>query len=127
MSKRLGKNDIVFIIIIFILIALISLCLIIFRNNSSGMVIITVNGERYKELSLSDDLEFEIKDSSGNTTNILVIKDGKADMIDATCPDKLCVHQKAISYDMESIICLPNKVVVTVSSDIENDYDVIAN
>ena len=44
-------------------------------------------------------------------------------MQDASCPDQLCVDQNEISYDKESIICLPNKVVVTVTSDIESDLD----
>ena len=50
----------------------------------------------------------------GKTTNLLVIKDGKADVTEADCPDKLCVHQKAISKTNETIVCLPNKVVVQV-------------
>ena len=33
-------------------------------------------------------------------------------MIRADCPDQLCVKQKAVSKNKESIICLPNKVVI---------------
>ena len=36
------------------------------------------------------------------------------------CPDQICVHEKAISADGESIICLPNKIVVEVESDKES-------
>ena len=35
-------------------------------------------------------------------------------MISADCPDKLCVHQHAISANGETIVCLPNKVVAEV-------------
>ena len=35
-------------------------------------------------------------------------------MISADCPDKLCVNQHAISSNGETIVCLPNKVVVEV-------------
>lgn len=45
-----------------------------------------------------------------------MIRDGKADMKEADCPDKLCVHQKAISAENESIVCLPDRVVVTVTN-----------
>ena len=47
-------------------------------------------------------------------------------MEEATCPDKLCIKQKTISKDNESIICLPNKVAVTVTSKSESDIDVIS-
>ena len=47
-------------------------------------------------------------------------------MIEADCPDQLCVHQKAISKDRETIVCLPNKVVVEVKSKTESEFDSIA-
>lgn len=50
-----------------------------------------------------------------------MIRDGKADMKEADCPDKLCVHQKAISAENESIVCLPNRVVVTVTNSKKKD------
>jgi len=52
-----------------------------------------------------------------------VIRDGKADMKEADCPDKLCVHQKAISAENESIVCLPNRVVVTVTNSKKEGMD----
>lgn len=55
----------------------------------------------------------------------LIRKGGVADMTSADCPDHLCVKQKAISKEGESIICLPNKVVVTVKSDTKSDIDSI--
>lgn len=58
-------------------------------------------------------------------TNILEIKNGEARMIDADCPDELCMHQKSISKNRESIICLPNKISVEVISKKENEFDAI--
>ncbi len=52
---------------------------------------ITVDGEVYGEYSLEEPQVIEI-----GTTNICEIKDGKAKMIQADCPDQLCVHQKAL-------------------------------
>ncbi len=46
--------------------------------------------------------------------NVLKIQNGKADMIAADCPDLLCVHQRAVSNQNETIVCLPNKVVVEI-------------
>lgn len=48
--------------------------------------------------------------------NVLVIRDGEAYMKEADCPDKLCMRQKAISKKGESIICLPHRLVVEVTT-----------
>lgn len=47
-------------------------------------------------------------------TNVCEIKDNKCKMIKATCPKQICTNQKAIYKKGQSIICLPNKVVIEV-------------
>ena len=85
--------------------------------------LLTREGEVYGTYSLSQPQTVKIKNSKGKTTNVLVIRDGKADMKEADCPDKLCVHQKAISAENESIVCLPNRVVVTVTNSKKEGMD----
>ena len=80
-------------------------------QEKGATAVVTVDGvERYR-CSLFVEKEIEIDD-----TNILVIKDGAADMITADCPDQICVKHTPISNAGETIICLPNKVVVTIES-----------
>ena len=38
-------------------------------------------------------------------------------MENASCPDGICVSHRPIFRDGESIVCLPNRVVITVVSD----------
>ena len=85
--------------------------------------VVRKEGEVYGTYSLSQPQTVKIKNSKGKTTNVLVIRDGKADMKEADCPDKLCVHQKAISAENESIVCLPNRVVVTVTNSKKEGMD----
>ncbi|KAI4447103.1 hypothetical protein C823_001622 [Eubacterium plexicaudatum ASF492] len=47
-------------------------------------------------------------------------------MIWADCPDQLCVHQKAISGQGETIVCLPNKIVVEIAEGEDADLDAIS-
>lgn len=47
-------------------------------------------------------------------TNIIVIKDGVVYMGDATCKNQVCVNTGKISKKGESIVCLPNKVIVEI-------------
>ena len=93
-----------------------------FLDSDGETVQITVNGELYGEYSLHEDKTIKI-----NETNVLRIKDGSAKMAEADCPDQICVHQRNISKNGETIICLPNKVVVTVCSGDSSHLDGITN
>lgn len=91
-----------------------------FRKDGST-VTITIDGEAYGSFSLSQDQHIPIT-IDGAVTNVLMIYDGCAKMEEANCPDQICVNHAAISHEGESIICLPNRVVVTV----EKTADVIS-
>ena len=91
-------------------------------QQKDGAAVVTIDGEVFGSWPLSEDRTVEIGDG-----NRLVIKDGKADMVWADCPDKLCVKQRAISRNKESIICLPNKVVVEADSKENSEFDAVAN
>ena len=47
-------------------------------------------------------------------------------MEEADCPDRLCMRRGAIRYAGDSIICLPNKVVVEISGEDALNLDAVA-
>ena len=59
--------------------------------------------------------------------NILVIKEGKADVTEASCPDGICVSHRAVSKQNQSITCLPNKLVVEIKNGEASDLDAMTN
>lgn len=121
---KIKRNDIV--LIALLIAAALILSVVLFLNKTDGdKVTVKVNNELIGTYSLNEDMTLKIGDN--NSYNILVIKDNTAKITEATCPDKLCVNQKAISYDLESIICLPNKVVVEIISEEESNNDSVAN
>ena len=77
---------------------------------------ITVNGENYGIYDITEDQEIKIND-----TNICQIEDGKVRMTWADCPDQICVHTAEISKDGGSIICLPNRIVLEIISEVPED------
>ena len=121
MTRRFGKNDVIF--ISFLAVFCIAVCIWVYKGGAveGSNIVITVDGKEYGTYSLFQEQTITIGD--GDTQNIIEIKGGKAYMKDASCPDQLCVDQNEISYDKEAIICLPNKVVITVVSDVESDLD----
>ena len=78
----------------------------------------------FGEYSLGKNRSIEINSELGS--NLLVIKDGKAYVENASCPDGICSKHRPISYDGESIICLPNKVVVSIDKQDASAPDIIS-
>ena len=116
------KNDILLTGVVLLIAVFGLLFYVNLGKQAAATITVTVNGEVYGTYSLKHDQEISI----GNT-NQLVIKDGKADMIEADCPDQICVDHKAISKNKESIVCLPNKVIVEVVSGEEASLDAVTN
>ena len=121
MKKR--KNDLILLAILVVFAVLIWLFVSITRTEGA-YARVTVDGEAYGEYPLDTDAEIRIGDDEHY--NILVIKDGTAAITEASCPDKLCVHQGSISFDGQSIICLPNKVVVEIVGAEQSAFDAVA-
>lgn len=122
---RKFRNDLIFIIAILAVVAIGAAVLFLLRGEGSA-VRVEVDGTVMGTYPLSVDREVEIiTGENGEELNLLVIKDGKAIISTATCPDGICAAHKPISREGESIICLPHKVIVTVIGG-EEAPDVIA-
>ena len=117
------KADIILIISVLLLAGAIALGLGAFGREGE-LVRVEVNGKPYTVMSLDLDASLEIKTEHG--TNLLVIKDGRAEISDADCPDKICVKHRSISKTGESIICLPHRVVVTITGGGGTEPDAVA-
>ena len=114
------------IIIFFVFVAVVSLVLLNnFSNAEGGYVEIIIDKETKETFPLNESREYVI--SEDGHTNKIKIDDGKVWVTDASCPDKLCVKQGKIDKDGQSIICLPNKVVVKIVSDESDEIDAVAN
>lgn len=126
---RKFRNDLIFIVAILALVAIGAAALFLLRGQGSA-VRVEVDGTVIGTYPLSVDREVEIiTGENGEERNLLVIKDGKATVSTATCPDGICAAHKPISREGESIVCLPHKVVITVITVIGgggNEPDIIA-
>lgn len=96
-----------------------------FVNGDSGKYVrVESNGKVVDIVEL--DKDFEKQYDFNGETNTLVIKDGKADIVEANCKDEICVNHIPIHRAGESIICLPHKLVVTVVDEMDNDSEIDA-
>ena len=76
-------------------------------STDHGQIRITVDGEEFGVYDLGKDQKIDI--DGHNTCRIL---NGKAQMIQADCPDHLCVHMSPIDEKGGMIVCLPNQVFI---------------
>ena len=121
------RNDVILVGVLLLLCAVGILYLFVLRE-SGNVVKVTVDGELYGVYSLAEDITEEIRSGeNGSAMNRLIIRDGRAYMETASCPDGICVSHRPIFRNGESIVCLPNRVVVTVFTDDAADApDIVA-
>ena len=123
-KKRLRRNDVIFIAALLLVVAVAGACLYFFRGEGDT-VTVSVDGKVIATYPLDVDRVEDIHTGTDGL-NRLIIRDGKAWVETASCPDGICAAHKPIHRSGESIVCLPNKVVVTVQkADATDQPDVI--
>jgi hypothetical protein len=115
------KRDFILIGAILVIIA-ISIAVTSFLKKDGAYVIVRIDGKQVAKYSLSENGEYELNGG----TNTLRIKNGKAYLVSANCPDHLCVKQGKIDQTGETITCLPNKLTVTVYGAGEGGVDLVS-
>ena len=115
------KNDIILALVVLLIAGIGMLLYFWFGKAEAGLVKITVDGRLYGTYSLEEDREIRI-----NETNTVVIRGGKVDMIWAECPDQICVEHQTISKNKETIVCLPNKVIVEIVGSENGEMDAVS-
>lgn len=112
---------------------------------SGAMVVIESGGELFAEYPLSEDTEVIVPAPSGvdykdphavpadmaddcvqfRYFNIVRISGGKVTVSAASCRNQVCVKHSGISKTGESIVCLPNRLVVTIEGG--DGYDTVTS
>lgn len=122
--KILKKGDVILIIITLIL----SMSAMYYTkriNDSikSNYISIQLDGKEIKKVYFGKEVfgkEIPIKSQYGY--NLIEIGDNRVRVKKADCPDKLDVRQGWIDRAGQTIICLPNRLVIEIKGDREIDY-----
>ncbi len=118
----MNKRDVVLIVSIF----LIAMGLYIGINGFSkagSTVNTSSDGVDYGCYNINNDNTIKIA-VDDNNYNVVEIREGEVRVIEASCPDKICEKHARIHKNGESIICLPNKLVVSITGGEEREYDI---
>ncbi len=114
------------IIITAVLLSLAFIAYIIFAlySGKGDKIIVYVDDKIIGEYDLSIDKQYDIETKYGN--NKLNIKDGKVSVVEASCDNRICILHNPIGKSGESIICIPNHLVIKIEASGRQEVDDIA-
>jgi len=129
MKKKINKYDIGLIADIVI----ISVFFILYGGrdaviSNSKTAYIYSNNQLAGEYVLTDDFKDVVNIETETGYNIMHIEGGQIWIHEASCPDKICIHQGKISKNGEMILCIPNRMIIKIVDDNdEGEIDFIAD
>ncbi len=109
------KRELILVVAILVISGLLFGIFYVRNRKPAEEVVVTVDGKIVATLDLHKNTDMVIDGYGG--TDHLIIKDGYASITEASCPDKVCVRTGKIHRSGELIVCLPNRVVVTIEGE----------
>ena len=149
MKKYIRKADILLFIVL-VVTGLAASAALTFSHGEAGSgakVVIESGGDLYARYPLAEDRtvvvpapkQIAVGAPSANADdaasaqygyyNVVVISGGKVSVTEASCKNQVCVRHGAISKSGDSIVCLPNRLVVRIDNGSEEGggYDSVTS
>ena len=98
--------DVVIVVLLLLLVAL-TLCFAL-GSAKGASAEIYLGGKLYRRVDLSKDCEIDLEHLT------VIVEKVAIRVCDADCPDKICEERGAISKAGQTIVCLPNRIVIKV-------------
>lgn len=110
-TKPFKLFDLVVLGVILVLVVALLLVLYLPRDNGATVQVYR-SGKLVAEYELNDAKDTPIVKNYGSL--VLLIEGDGVTALESECPDKCCVKQGKINRDGESIICVPQEIVVKI-------------
>ncbi len=106
--------------LIVIAVALAAGCIYLYFAGKAGnahTAVITLDGAVIREIDLltAPDETFTVESERGS--NVIRVENGTIRVIEASCPDKICVNHGELVSEQLPIVCLPNRLVIRAAND----------
>lgn len=82
-------------------------------HGAGAVAVVQVGSQVTHELSLSKDQELWVGDEEIGR-NLIRVENGTVQVLEADCPDKVCVQTGPIRQEGEVIACLPHGLIVYI-------------
>jgi hypothetical protein len=92
------------------------------RIAEEGMLVsVSVDGNLLYRLPINTDKSVTIDGPIGRTT--IVIQNRNVWIVDAPCPHKTCMRMGKIRFGRETIVCIPNRLLIRIEGGSDLDID----
>ena len=93
-------------------------------NQTAGQIHISVDGKPYGSYSLKEDRTITVKTAHGSNT--VQIRKQQVFMLQADCPNQVCLKESPVSKAGQTLVCVPHKLLITTSSSAASTIDAVA-
>lgn len=121
-SQYFKKAD-VFLLLVLLLLGVASIFAVKMLSGASDAVSVTVNGKLVGTYVLSQNREITVENEYGR--NVLKIENGAVAVVESDCPNHDCEKFPPISHSGQVIMCLPHRLVLTVTGASEPEVDAV--
>ena len=110
-----------------IIVALVFLFISTKNRVDGNSIIVFVDNLYYSSYSLDDNKEIIIPSYDNTGTLKLRIEGKMVRAVESDCKNKICINKGYISKSGDTIVCLPQRIVVQINSDKVNEFDGFTN
>lgn len=95
-----------------------SILLMVFYKGdlTSDKVTISIGRILYREVPVDQDQIIEVANDDGTRLLTVRIQNGSVEVVESTCKDHICMDSGPIKHEGQTLVCLPNQVVITLVS-----------
>lgn len=113
-------------ILIFSLVAIASFSFVklFFIPNEGREALIRVGNSPIQRVSLKMDRRINLEGEKGRV--VIEVKEGRVRVVESSCFQKICVTIGWINKPGQNIICLPNKVLITIEGKESSKIDAVS-
>ena len=121
-KKRMYRVNIADIAIAVLVIALSITPLFSFNKTAPAGSTLNIyeDGRLVKQADLSVNAEYKVKNVE------IQVMDKKARITKSDCPHQICVHEGWISTPAQTLVCVPNKILVEIKSNGVQELDAVS-
>ena len=82
-------------------------------DSEKKIAVVKVDGVIVRKLDLTEEKIFTIESEGGK--NIIALRGGAVSVVEADCPDKICIRRGAIKNVGDVIACVPHKLLIEIT------------
>ena len=125
--KKLER--IIVIVIVLLSLLAIGIPMLAKSNHQNSYIVINVDNKVVKKIPMNNSNESKRYDYNfKNNIGYIEVKNGRVRMVEMSkelCPNNICSDTGWIDKTYQSIVCLPNRIIVTIDGGKSDEIDVI--